>query len=280
MYAEQISDEEYKQITGLIYERFGIYLSEKKRVLVMQRLQKLLRDGGFTSFGAYYDYVVEEETGEALLKMIDVISTNHTSFFREKDHFDFLKTIVLPEMKSKMDLTGEKTLRIWSAGCSSGEEPYTLAMTVLDFFDQYPGRYETAILATDISVSVLTKAIHGIYSNEQALKQVPAYYKQKYMEQLDENSWTFSNEIKKQVHFRKLNLKQEEFPFSKKFHIIFCRNVMIYFDQETRKSITQKFERYLSGGGYLFLGHSESLDRSFKNFSHLKNAQYQKRQES
>ncbi len=277
MYAEQITDEEYEKITGLIYERFGIYLSEKKRVLVLQRLQKLLRDGGFKTFGEYYDYVVDEETGEALLKMIDVISTNHTSFFREKDHFDFMTKTALPEIKRKMDAAGEKTLRIWSAGCSSGEEPYTIALTVLDFFEQYPGKYETAILATDISVSVLTKAVQGIYTNEQALKQVPAFYKQKYMEQPDENSWTFSNEVKRHIYFRKLNLKQEEFPFSKKFHIIFCRNVMIYFDQETRRSITQRFERYLEDDGYLFLGHSESLDRAFKNFTHLKNAQYQKR---
>lgn len=277
MCAGQITDEEYKKITGLIYARFGIYLSEKKRVLVTQRLQKLLRDGGFNSFGAYYDYVIAEETGEALVKMIDVITTNHTSFFREKDHFDFLTTIVLPEMKKKMDETGDKTLRIWSAGCSSGEEPYTLAMTALDFFEQYRGIYEIAILATDISVSVLAKAINGIYAGEQALKQVPAYYKQKYMEMLDENRWIFSDEIKKHVHFRKLNLKQDDFPFSRKFHIIFCRNVMIYFDQETRRAITQKLERYLAGGGYLFLGHSESLDRSFKNFEHLKNAQYRSR---
>lgn len=268
----QLSQKEYKLISGLVYDKFGISLSEQKRSLITGRLQHVLQQGGFTSFRDYYQYVVGEKSGSALLTLIDRISTNHTYFFREKDHFDFLKETVLPQAADPLQKKGEKELKIWSAGCSSGEEPYTSAMVILE---NLVSGVNFSILATDISVSSLDKAIKGTYVKEQ-LETIPLSYYQKYFIPVENGAWTIHQNVKNKVLFRRLNLIQDNYPFKGKFNVIFCRNVMIYFDSTTRRSLLERFHRYLEPDGYLFIGHTETIDRSLELFSYIRPAIYQK----
>ncbi|MFA5384374.1 MAG: protein-glutamate O-methyltransferase [Eubacteriales bacterium] len=268
----QLSQKEYKLISGLIYDKFGISLNEQKQTLITGRLQNVLHQGGFTSFKDYYRYVVGETSGSALLTLIDRISTNHTYFFREKDHFDFIKDTLLPQTIKPFEKNGEKELKIWCAGCSSGEEPYTAAMVILENISR--GSVFN-ILATDISVSSLDKAIRGTYAKEQ-LETVPPSYRQKYFVSAGDGVWTIHQKLKNKVLFRRLNLIQDSYPFKGKFDVIFCRNVMIYFDSPTRRALLERFHRYLEPDGYLFTGHTETVDRSLGIFRYVKPAVYQK----
>jgi len=268
----QLSQKEYELIGGLIYDKFGISLNEQKQTLITGRLQNVLQQGGFTSFKDYYQYVAGETSGSALLTLIDRISTNHTYFFREKDHFDFIKETLLPQIVKPLERNNEKEFKIWCAGCSSGEEPYTAAMVISESISQGSIFY---ILATDISVSSLDKAIRGNYTKEQ-LETVPPSYRQKYFVSVGDGVWTIHQNLKNKVLFRRLNLIQDSYPFKGKFDVIFCRNVMIYFDSPTRRSLLERFHRYLEPDGYLFIGHTETIDRSLGVFSYVKPAIYQK----
>jgi len=268
----QLNQKEYQLISGLIYNKFGISLNEQKQALITGRLQHVLQQGGFTSFKDYYQYVVEEKSGSALLILIDRVSTNHTFFFREKDHFDFIKETLLPQAAKPFEKNGDKELKVWCAGCSSGEEPYTAAMVILDNLVQ---GLDFSILATDISISSLDKAIKGTYAKEQ-LETVPPSYRQKYFISVEDGDWTIHQKLKNKVLFRRLNLIQDSYPFKGKFDVIFCRNVMIYFDSPTRRSLLERFHRYLEPGGYLFIGHTETIDRSLGFFKYIKPAIYQK----
>jgi len=270
-----LSDQEFKFISELMHDKFGINLSEQKRSLVVERLQKVLLSGDFKNFQDYYDYVINEPSGQALLDMVDRISTNYTYFFREKDHFDFLVSTALPQLIARTKGQNRPGLKIWCAGCSSGEEPYTLAMILSEFLGAEISRMDVGILATDISETALQKAQNGIYTDAQ-LSQVPISYRQKYFATVDDNSWAVKPNLKKLVLLRRLNLMRPEFPFKGKFDIIFCRNVIIYFDLPTQQGLIERFHRYLQPGGYLFTGHSESIDRSRALYKYIKPAVYQK----
>ena len=272
----QLSMEEFDLIRKLVYDRFGIHLNEQKKSLVVERLQKTLRTGQFESFRAYYDYVIRDRSGKALLELVDRISTNHTHFFREKDHFVFMQTTWLPALKKAAQTAGrKKDIRIWSAGCSSGEEPYTIAMLLADQFEMDGSGWDIGILATDISTTVLEKAQSGLYSDTQ-LEQVPDVFKRKFFRPSGEGLYTVTNAIKELVMFRRLNLMNKEYPFKGQFQIIFCRNVMIYFDEPVRNELLQRYHRYLEPDGYLFIGHSESIGRDNKYFRFIRPAIYQK----
>lgn len=269
-----LTEEEFRLISSLVYDKFGINLGEHKRSLVIERLQKVLRQGGFSSFKEYYYHVVQDTTGQALLTLIDKISTNHTFFFREKDHFDTLTTTALPEIMRKQS-GARQYLKIWSAGCSSGEEPYSLAMVISEFLGPKINTLDLGILATDISVTALEKATLGIYSEAEA-SQMPPDLRRRYFLRLDDGSWAVKESLKKMILFRRLNLMRQVYPFKGKFHLIFCRNVMIYFDILTRKALLERFYNCLEPEGYLFVGHSESLDRSSELFRYKQPAVYQK----
>jgi len=272
----QLSMEEFDLIRKLVYDRFGIHLNEQKKSLVVERLQKTLRAGQFESFRAYYDYVMRDRSGKALLELVDRISTNHTHFFREKDHFVFMQTTWLPALKKAAQTAGKKKdVRIWSAGCSSGEEPYTIAMLLADQFEMDGSGWDIGILATDISTTVLEKAQSGLYSDTQ-LEQVPDVFKRKFFRPDGECLYTVTPAIKELVMFRRLNLMNKEYPFKGQFQIIFCRNVMIYFDEPVRNELLQRYHRYLEPDGYLFIGHSESIGRDNKYFRFIRPAIYQK----
>ena len=272
---QQLSTEEFNLIRQLVYDRFGIHLNEQKKSLVVERLQKTLRVGRFESFRAYYEHVVNDRSGQAVLELIDRISTNHTSFFREKDHFVFMQTTWLPALKKKVLQSGARNVRIWSAGCSSGEEPYTIAMLLADLFESESAGWDLGVLATDISTTVLEKAQAGIYSDTQ-LESVPDTYKRKYFKQAGDGLYTVTPAIKNLILFRRLNLMNKEYPFKGQFQIIFCRNVMIYFDEPVREGLLERYHRYLEPNGYLFIGHSESIGRDNKYFRFIRPAIYQR----
>ncbi|OQA77436.1 MAG: Chemotaxis protein methyltransferase Cher2 [bacterium ADurb.Bin243] len=272
-----ISEDEFKTISGFVYDKFGIKLGEQKKTLIIERLQKILRTGGFSSFGQYFDYIIKEPTGEAVLTFIDKVSTHHTFFFRENDHFDYLNNSALPHLLEKCKSSGEGVdIRIWCAGCSSGEEPYTVAMCVNEFIENNRLRAsDISILATDISVTSIEKATGGIYQAP-SLAHVPPMFRQKYFTASGDGNFILKPFLRDKVLFRRLNLMRDDYPFKGKFDIIFCRNVMIYFDAPTRASLIGRFHRYTRDGGYLFIGHSESISRTTLIYKYIKPAVYQK----
>lgn len=253
-------------------KNYGINLKEEKRSLVMGRLQNELLQNNFCSFSEYLDYVMSDPSGDAAAAMINRITTNHTYFMRESDHFNYFRDTVLPHLKNTVE---SNDLRIWSAGCSTGEEPYTLAMIIDEFFGDEKSNWDTKILATDISSRVLEKARKGIYSNE-AAAYLPKMWKIKYFNLFDKENMIISEKIKNEVIYRKFNLMDDNFPFRKKFHVIFCRNVMIYFDIKTKWDLANKFYNMMEYGGYLFIGHSESLNRDETRYKYILPAVYRK----
>ena len=267
-----ISDGEFARIRTLIHDRFGIYLADGKKLLVQGRLNKELRSQGYESFGGYIADLEHEADTERLLGLIDRISTNHSFFFREADHFEYLVDTILPEFLS----TGTKSedLRIWSAGAADGQEAYTAAMVMHDSLGASTTWHEPVILATDISVSSLHKAAQATYP-EAVLAAVPGRY-HKYFVRTESQQVRISDEIRKMVVFKRLNLNQPKYPFKNRFHVVFCRNVMIYFDQETRREMVNRFSRYTLPEGYLLIGHSESLGRDVSGYRYIRPTVYQR----
>lgn len=243
---------EFEKIRRLAYDTFGLDLRTGKETLVSARLGKQIRQFGFASFDEYYQHVVADKTGESLIHLIDALATNHTSFFREPVHFDFLRKI-LRQWKQ------QAVIAIWSAACSTGEEPYSIAMCVLDEFGE-SGRDRVRILATDISTRVLSKAAEGIYP-EKSLEGLPGPLLRKYWLR-GEGDWRGSYRAKKSlrdmIEFRRLNL-MEPVPSMNRFALIFCRNVMIYFDKPTQQGVVERLAACLEPGGYLLTGHAETL---------------------
>ncbi len=272
----KIKNHEFNRIKNLIHSKVGINLSTQKRSLVVGRLQKELMKNGFSSFEEYYNAVITDKTGIALVTLVDRISTNHTYFYREPDHFSFFSNTVLPDIRDNHAESAMKKLRIWSAGCSSGEEPYTLAMMISEFLHSSPDAWDVGILATDISVSAIKNAEAGVYSAEN-VGLLPETLQQKYFVNRSTNRFMVNDTIKKMVLFKRLNLIREQFPFRGKFQAIFCRNVMIYFDAETRSNLVSKFSQYLEPQGFLFIGHSESLGRNNDYFEYVQPAVYRKK---
>jgi chemotaxis protein methyltransferase CheR len=272
---QEMTDADLKKISSLVYDLSGINLNEGKKELVKARLGKRMRSGQFRSFGDYYRHVLQDQTGQELVYLLDSLATNFTHFFREAKHFDFLRKELVPELTSKKKGNGHK-LRFWSAGCSSGEEPYSLGITLLENLKNLE-LWDLKILATDLSTKVLKTAASGIYSRER-IRSIPPDLVKKYFLRGD-HSWRdyvkVKDALKKYISFERLNLKGE-FSFSEPFDCIFCRNVMIYFDKQTQNSLVNRFYACLAKGGILFIGHSESLTGIQHRFRYLKPAVYQK----
>lgn len=267
-----ITNKEFEQLSTYIKSNYGIYLKPEKTTLVIGRLQNVLVQNGFRSFTEYYDYLVNDKTGLAVSTLLDKITTNHTFFMREADHFTYFKDTVLPYIISS---STERDLRIWCAGCSSGEEPYTLAMIIDEELGKEKLYWDAKILATDISTKVLEEAKRGIYSNKE-IETLPSKWRLAYTKKIDAENSELVDKIKNEVIFRKFNLMEKVFPFKKQFHVIFCRNVMIYFDEKTKNTLVNKYYDLLVPGGYLFIGHSESLNRETTRFKYLQPAVYRK----
>ncbi len=267
-----ISKKEFDQLAAFIKANYGIYLKPEKETLVIGRLQNELLQKGFLNFSEYYQYILQDKTGMAVSGMLDRITTNHTFFMREADHFTYFKEAVLPYLSTN---STDKDLRIWCAGCSSGEEPYTLAMLLDEYFGKEKPLWDTKILATDISGRVLEEAKKGVYPNKE-LDTLPAKWRMTYTTKINQEESAFIDRIRNEVIFRKFNLMEQVFPFKRKFHVIFCRNVMIYFDEKTKNTLISKYYDLLEFGGYLFIGHSESLNREETRFRYIQPAVYRK----
>lgn len=250
----ELSDVDFEKISRFVHEFCGINLHDGKRELVKARLGKRLRQGKFRSFSDYFKFVMTDEGTDELVEMIDSLSTNLTSFFREPAHFERLTEILKDMATSKKKLT----LRFWSAGCSTGEEPYTLAIVVQEAL---AGRNDDVkILATDISTKVLRKAVTAIY-DENKIRNIPQPLLRKYFLRgtgSRNGQYRVKRDITEMVRFMRLNLKDATV-FSETFDVIFCRNVMIYFDTPTQQALIDRFYDCLRPGGYLFVGHSEGL---------------------
>lgn len=271
----KLQDDEFRLISQLLYQRCGIYLTDQKRALVVERLQKTLRAGLFPSFKAYYSHVISDPSGKALLQMVDKLTTNHTFFFRETEHFDFLRLRVFPELMRALKSSDSRKIRIWSAGCSSGEEAYTAAMVINDILGDDLAGWDVGILATDISVSALEKAQSGIYKNDQ-LAHIPPQYRLRYFKPAGKGAWSVLPGIRDMILFRRLNLMNESYPFKGLFNVIFCRNVMIYFDSATQQRLINRLHQYTEPSGYLFVGHSESLSQYRSLYKYIQPAVYRK----
>lgn len=261
---------DFTGIRDLLYRVCGIDLGEGKRGLVQTRLFARLRELQLQDYGEYLDYVLSDPSGHELSVMVDRLSTNKTDFFRESQHFDFLCSQVLPAV-----LDRGAPLRIWSAACSSGEEPYTIAMALHEAVPDLERR-DTRILATDVSSRVLQHARRGVYSAG-AVERVPPQLRQRYFRRLEDptDSYQVHPSIRRYITFARLNLI-EPWPMHGPFEVVFCRNVMIYFDLPTQEKLVNRLWELLEDGGYLFIGHSESLNRLTHRFRYIGPSIYRK----
>jgi len=256
----EMPDHLFQQFSRLVYELCGINLHAGKKALLQARLNKRLRVTGIDSYAEYFKVLTSGTDHGEFVHFLDSISTNLTYFFRESQHFDFLDKTALPELIAKKRKECVFRIRIWSAGCSTGEEPYSLAMSVLAHLPDI-GRWDLKILATDISTRVLEVACRGIYSEEKVQKVPPALrqaYFQRVGNQNGKPDFLIAPNVKRIVTFYRLNLK-DLYPFKGLFDLIFCRNVMIYFDKKTQEELVNRMAAFLCPGGYFCVGHSESL---------------------
>lgn len=267
-----ISDQEFELFRAYIYQVAGIALNENKASLVQGRLSKRLRELGYASFAEYYDYILKDEA-EAW-RLISAISTNVTSFFREESQWQYLAEY-LHEFRAKKHA---KRLRIWSSACSSGEEPYSIAMFLAEQLPDF-SEWDIRILATDISIDVLRRAKRGIYPHK-SVESLPLPLLNKYFHRISDGNlhhYAISEEIKSKIIFRIFNLIRGDFSlFNKPFDMIFCRNVMIYFDPPSQQALISRFARLLQSGDLLLVGHSEALTKHRDDFLPLKQSIYKK----
>lgn len=267
-----IQEQEFKQFANYIRMNYGIHFKDEKKTLIEGRLGNLLTSMNMSSLTEYLDYVKADKTGKAASVMLDKITTNYTFFMREPEHFNYFKNTVLPYLANTVR---NKDLRIWSAACSTGEEPYTLAMLIDEYFGPNKAGWDTKILATDISQGVLSTAKAGIYSNEK-IADLPQSWQKKYFKPYDSQQSVVADNIKKEVIFGNINLMDTVLPFKKKMDVIFCRNVMIYFDGPTKERLIQRLYDITEPGGFLFIGHSEGLNRETTRYKYIRPAIYRR----
>ena len=266
-----LSDADFIRLYTYIKQHYGIDLSKKKQ-LIASRLAVPIKTQGFNSFTEFVDHIISGRDPEAVTGMLNRLTTNYTYFLREEDHFRYLKDTVLPELARAH--SQDRVLSIWSAGCSSGEEPYTISIYLKEFFGAKANLWDTRILATDISQKILTAASTASYSGE-SLSPLPPSWRQKYFVRREDGRYQVSGSIRNNVIFRTFNL-MDPIRFKRKFDLIFCRNVMIYFDQATKNALARRFFDATVPGGYLFIGHSESLDKSVCPYRYIQPAVYRK----
>jgi len=268
----EISEKDFRQFCDFIYSACGINLHDGKREMVKARVGKQIRLRRLSNFKEYFDLVLNDTTGAELVDLLNVISTNLTYFFRESKHFEYLEKTVIPQINEK----NPHRVRMWSAGCSTGEEPYTIAMIVSEHMNSSIKDWK--ILATDLSTKVLGTASQGLYVKER-LRGVPQNYLNKYFQKRKNGHqplYELKQDVKSHVRFGRLNL-MEPFPVKGPFDVIFCRNVMIYFDRDTQENLARRFHDVLSPGGFFFVGHSESLLGVKHDFKYLGPSVYRKK---
>lgn len=272
-----ITSEEYDWVRQTVYQNSRINLGPSKKELVMARLSKRLRALGLSSYRDYIQLLQTHHGKDEMTNLIDSISTNHTYFFREPQHFDFLLNEVLPKICQPTPGNFGKTLRVWSAATSTGEEPYSIAL-LLDDYLKASRSWNWRILCTDISTKVLKKAQDGVFAAEKVDKIRPEWLNS-YFERIPGemgDSYRASMALRRRMQFISLNLLAPSYPFVEQFQVIFCRNVMIYFDKPTQQELVQKLSKHLEPGGYLIIGHAESLTGVSHDLKLIKPSIYRK----
>ena len=264
-----LTDQEFEQIAKMVYDACGIVLGSHKREMVYSRLARRIRVLNLASFAEYIDYL-ETHREQEFSEFINAITTNLTSFFREPYHFDFLRETLVPQILERNRAT--RRVRVWSAGCSTGEEPYSIAMTL---HDKFPSSWDVKILATDLDSNVLAKASAGEYAENSITGLDHSLQKRFFLRNKQSGMYKVRPEIKKNIYFKRLNLLQE-WPMKGPFDVIFCRNVVIYFDQPTKELLFQRYAEKLCSEGHLFLGHSESMNKNQTDFVPLGKTMYRK----
>lgn len=268
-----ITDSEFQKTVAYVKAHYGIDLSQK-RVLVNGRLETYFLRNGYNSFDEFMSKVLDKPDGEEAKNLINVLTTNHTYFMRESEHFDYLVRMALPYWRVRLE--GTKDLRIWSAASSTGEEPYTLAMYIMDYFGLDHREWDTRVLATDISTKVLEHAVRGVYLKEQ-IDPLPEKWKKRFFQEHGKEQYCVKDELKNQVIYRRFNL-MDPLPFKKRFHVVFLRNVMIYFKDDVKYNLVQRIYDHMEPGGYLFIGATESLDKSKMQFQYVQPSIYRKKE--
>ncbi|KAA9003968.1 protein-glutamate O-methyltransferase CheR [Paenibacillus spiritus] len=266
-----MSDREFRMLSDFIRKRSGIELKPEKRAMLAGRLQQRLSARGLDRYVDYYHIVSSGDEAE-ISRMLDCVTTNYTYFMREKEHFSFFRETVLPEAIAR---ARDRDLRVWSAACATGEEPYTLAMLIDEHFAGMKKGWDTRLLATDISRQALAAAQTGMYGEER-IEELPERWKKRYFQPAGAGQYRLNDRLRAEVVFRQLNLTAGEFPFKRRFHAIFCRNVMIYFDARVRRALIGRLADWLEPGGYLFVGHSESLVEGHPGLRYVKPSVYRK----
>jgi chemotaxis protein methyltransferase CheR len=259
IFSAKMSEDDFNRLSSFIFSQSGIKMPPVKKVMLQSRLQKRLRELKIVSFKDYVDYVFSTEGQKnEIIHMLDVVSTNKTDFFREPVHFDFLLSNILPDFVSTK---GESnSLKVWSAGCSSGEEPYTIAITLNDFKQTHP-KFDYSILGTDISSQILQKASMAVYK-EDRIENIPLEMKRKYFlksKDQEKKQVRVVKNLRNKINYKRLNFMDDVYNLTESFDVIFCRNVLIYFNRETQENVINKLCTKLKSGGYLFIGHSESI---------------------
>jgi chemotaxis protein methyltransferase CheR len=270
-----INDSDFERLRTYMHNNFGINL-EKKRTLIEGRLSNTIAQEGFDGFTDFLDDVFADKSGKKIDMLLTKLTTNYTYFMREDAHYKFLTETALPEWIGKVKT---HDLRIWSAGCSSGEEPYTTAMVISEYFGLQKNDWDTKVLATDISTRVLALAKAGVYTEEHVERLPDAWVKKYFDKRINihgDPELCIKQSIKNEIIFGQFNLMGSFARFKKKFHVIFCRNVMIYFDNPTKAELTNRFFDVLEPGGYLFIGQSETLSGINDKFKQIHPAIYRK----
>ncbi|MEX3007003.1 protein-glutamate O-methyltransferase [Hoeflea sp. TYP-13] len=262
----RMTAKDLQDIASMIYDDAGIYLNESKASLVYSRLAKRIRRIGLDSFATYCKLVSSKEGADERRQMLSLLTTNFTRFFREEHHFDHLRDDVLPGLVAKAKAGGR--VRIWSAGCSQGQEPYTIALTLLCAMPDAE-RYDVKILATDIDPMVVSHAREGVYDSAAIETVEPKLRSQWFKPEGSSGQWRVDPALKRLITFRELNLMRD-WPFKGPFDVLFCRNVVIYFDEPTQARIWSRYSNMLAPGGWLYIGHSERLSGEAKG--HFRNA--------
>lgn len=259
----EIANEDFVKLVKFIKDRYGLNLEDRK-ILVESRLSNYVLDCGFDNFSDYLRLVYNDSTQREVANMINRLTTNHTYFMRETAHFQHMMGIFLPYAEKNVK---DKTLSIWSAGCSYGNEPYNIAMCLDEYFGAQKKQWDLKILATDISYNALKSASNGVFSPA-AIENVPDRWREKYFTHTQFGDYKVIDEIRSNVVFRYHNL-MDDIVFKRKFDLIFCRNVMIYFNDEARAKLCKKFYDATEPGGYLYTGHAESIpaDMPYKRIS-------------
>lgn len=266
-----ISEPDFQRLVQFIQKNYGINLTKKKQ-LITSRLSNTIAALGYPDFTAYVDHIINQKNQNDIELMLNKLTTNYTYFMRESTHFDFFTSTILPQL---VETKKNKVLSIWSAGCSSGEEPYTISMLLKDYLGTQASMWDTRVLATDISQKALTAAQAAIYDT-QALESVSEQWRHNYfVKGPGPDKYTVAPKIKSNVIFRTFNL-MDPIRFKLKFDVIFCRNVMIYFDQPTKDALVKRYYEATNPGGYLLIGHSETLNKETTAYKYIMPATYRK----